>query len=219
MSKIKIILVDDHRIVRDGIKSLLNSSGVVDVIAEAESYNELERTLKDYTPDIIIMDISLPDLSGIEITKIITANYPFIKVIILSMYINEDFILNSIKAGAKGYLPKNTTKSELIEAIRTVNNNDEYFNKEISSIILKSFVKNIKYQDDNQQYSTKPISNREEEILKLVSKGCSNKEISEKLFISIRTVESHKNHIMKKLNLKTNIELIKYSIKNNLIDI
>lgn len=219
MPNIKIMLVDDHQIVRDGIKALLESLENVQVIGEASNAKELLEKLKNCKPDIIVTDISMPDISGIELTKIIKEKEEFsgIKVLILSMFTNEDFIFNAIKAGANGYLPKNTTRRELFEAVNTIYNGDEYFSESISNIILKSYVK--KAQNEELTEKKESLSVRETEILKHFAQGLSNQEIADKLFISIRTVESHKNHIMQKLELKSTVDLIKFAIKNKIIEL
>jgi DNA-binding NarL/FixJ family response regulator len=219
MEKIKIILVDDHQIVRDGIKALLNDAEDIDIISEAACYNELREKLKLQDPDIIVMDISLPEMSGLEITKLLSETYPHLKVLILSMYTGEDFIFNAIKAGAKGYLPKNTTRKEIIDAIHAIYNNNEYYSESISNVILKSYVQKAKSTDILPIRAEDILSTREIEILKYFAGGMSNQDIADKLFISIRTVESHKNHIMQKLELKSTVELIKYAIKNKIVDI
>jgi DNA-binding NarL/FixJ family response regulator len=219
MSGIKIMLIDDHQIVRDGIKVLLESLENVEVIGEASNVAELLEKLKDVQPDIIVTDISMPDISGIELTKIINEDkkYANIKILILSMYTNEDFVFNAIKAGAKGYLPKNTTRKELFEAVNTIYNGDEYFSESISNIILKSYIKKVKSDENGEKKEA--LSIREIEILKLFAEGKANQEIADKLFISIRTVESHKNHIMQKLALKTTVDLLKFAIKNKIVEI
>lgn len=216
MTKVKVILVDDHAIVRDGIKSLINIDEI-EVINEASSAKEFFSLLKIELPDIAILDISLPDISGIEIARKLSSEYPEIKLIILSMHLNEDFIFNAVKAGAMAYLPKNTNRKELINAIRQVAAGQEYFSEPVSNIILKSYIKKAK--TDAEDIGDKPLSRRELEILKLFAEGKSNKEIADTLFISTRTVESHKNHIMHKLELKSTVELIKFAIKNNIIEI
>ncbi len=219
MANIKIMLVDDHQIVRDGIKALLESLDNVQVIGEASSVKDLLDNLQTTKPDIIVTDISMPDISGIELTRIINENpeYSGIKVLILSMFTNEDFIFNAIKAGAKGYLPKNTTRRELFDAVNTIYNGEEYFSESISNIILKSYIK--KAQNNDQTEKKETLSIRETEILKHFVQGMSNQEIADKLFISIRTVESHKNHIMQKLELKSTVDLIKFAIKNKIVEI
>jgi DNA-binding NarL/FixJ family response regulator len=219
MSQIKIALVDDHQIVRDGIRALLESMNNIEVISEASSAKEFFDNIKYVQPDILITDISMPEISGIELTKMINENEKTrnIKVLILSMFTNEDFIFNAIKAGAKGYLPKNTNRNELYEAIKTIYNGEEYFSESISNIILKSYIRKAKSYEQTEKKET--LSARETEILKLFAQGLSNQEIADKLFISIRTVESHKNHIMQKLELKSTVDLIKFAIKNKIIEL
>ncbi len=217
--KIRIILVEDHVIVRDGIKMILQSERNIEIVGEASSYSELKKMLEYMNPDILIMDISLPDVSGIEITTKLSKSHPEIKVIILSMHIKEDFIFNSIKAGTRGYLPKNTSKSDLINAVNTVYKGGEYYSAEVSNIVLKSYLRKAKGQAPESEDRMKQLTAREEELLKMFVSGMSNKEIAEKLFISARTVESHKNHIMNKLKLETNIDLLRFAIKNGIIEI
>ncbi|MEZ4999175.1 MAG: response regulator transcription factor [Bacteroidales bacterium] len=217
MGKIDIILVDDHRMFRDGVKAVLNDEEMLEVIGEAGSGEELYNMLKSVTPDIIITDISMADISGIEITRYITEKYPSVKVLILSMHKNEEFITKSISAGADGYLPKDTSMKELLEAIYVISQGGNYFNREISDTLLSSLIK----QSKSQVKAVKPatLTSREREIIHLVVEGLTNKEIAERLFISIRTVDSHKNNIMQKLNLKSTVEMVKYAIKNNLAEL
>jgi DNA-binding NarL/FixJ family response regulator len=219
MSEIKIILVEDHQIVRDGIKALLLDAPGIKICGEAASGDELKALLGKKEADIIIMDISLPDISGIELTRGLTENYPDIKVLILSMHTGEDFIFNAIKAGAKGYLPKNTTRKELLNALAAIANNEEYFSESVSNIILKNYIQKAKNGGKESQPNEEKLTGREIEILKLFAGGMSNQEIADKLFISIRTVESHKNHIMQKLELNSTVDLIKFAIKSKIIEI
>ena len=219
MPKIRIFLVDDHQLVRDGIKALLITADDLTILGEASSGKECFEKIALEPPDILILDISLPDTNGIEITKRISAEYPETQVLILSMYTNEDFIFNSVKAGARGYLPKNTSREELLNAIHAIYEGEEFFADSISRIMLKSYVRKAREFDLTPQQGTILLSAREIEILKLFAEGFINKEIGDKLDISIRTVETHKNHIMKKLQLKSTVELIKYAIRNNLVKI
>ena len=167
MSKIRIFLVDDHQLVRDGIKALLISAEDLTILGEASSGKECFEKIAIETPDILILDISLPDTNGIEITKRITAEYPGTKVLILSMYTNEDFIFNSVKAGARGYLPKNTSREELLSAIHAIYDGEEFFSDSISRIMLKSYVRKAKEDDLTPQRGPVPLTTREIEILKL----------------------------------------------------
>ena len=219
MEKIKVFLVDDHQIIRDGIKALLTDVNDIVVVGEASGGVETLEKIKTAKPNIIITDISMPDMSGVDLTKIITSDFPEIKVLILSMFSNDDFIFNAIKAGAKGYIHKNTTKDEILNAVRSINSGKDYFNEEISNIMLKSYVKIAKEDDKSQNKKEVNLTSREIEILKYVVEGWSNQEIADTLFISIRTVESHKNHIMQKLELKTTVEMVKYAIKNRIVEL
>jgi DNA-binding NarL/FixJ family response regulator len=219
MKKIQVILVDDHQLIRDGIKSLLQDAQNIEVINEASSAAELFQLLKNQKPDILILDVSLPGMSGIEITKVIQKEYPAIRVMILSMYIGEDFVFNALKAGARGYLHKNINSYELITAIEEINKGNEYFSTQVSDIILKSFVKKAHTGVKQGEEKEETLTSRELEILKLVAEGFSNPEIAEKLVISVRTVESHKTHIMQKLLLNTIADLVKFAIRNNIIEL
>jgi len=217
--KIRIFLVDDHQIVRDGIKALLQDASEIAISGEASHGKELLEKLKVTNPDIILMDISLPDISGIELTKQVLSEFPDIKIIILSMYTHEDFIINAISAGAKGYLPKNTTRQELLMAIDEIYNGKEYYSDAISKAILENFISTVRKQKEPKTNMEETLSSREKQILKLYVEGLSNQEIANKLFISIRTVESHKNHIMLKLNVKSTVELVKYAIRNKITEV
>lgn len=217
--KINIFLVDDHQIVRDGIKSLLLDSADISIAGEALNGKELLEKLEAAKPDVILMDISLPDISGIELTRQITIQFPEIKIVILSMYTQEEFITNAIAAGAKGYLPKNTTRQELLNAVIAVHNGKEYYNDAVSKIILENYISSVrKSKETETENDTETLSTREKQILKLYVEGMTNQQIADKLFISIRTVESHKNHIMQKLSVKSTVELVKYAIRNNIAE-
>ena len=144
MGKIKIILIDDHQMFRDGVKSVLCDEKNINVIGEVGTGKDLYQMLKSKQPDLIITDISMPDISGIEITKYVSENYPVIKILILSMHSNEEFITKALGAGANGYLPKDTSMDELLRAINTIYIGENYFNKKISDTILKSIIKKSK---------------------------------------------------------------------------
>ena len=215
---IKIILTDDHQIVRDGIKAMLSDVEGIQIIAQAGSGKELFDLLKTKNADVIILDIELPDMSGIDICRQVTQEYPDTRILILSMYTGEEFIFKAISEGAKGYLPKNTNREELVMAIKSVSENREYFSPVISGIMLKSYIQKAKSRNTNAIDLT-DLSKREIEILRMLAEGYQNTEIAEKLFISIRTIESHKSHIMQKLELHTTAELVKFAIRQKLIEI
>lgn len=216
---IKVLLVDDHTIVRDGIKALLTGQDDITIAGEASNGRDLLSLIKTTRADIILLDISLPDYSGIELCEIVRREYPGIFVLFLSMYNTEEYIFNAIKAGAQGYLPKNISQAELLLAIRSVSQGTEYFSESISNVILKSYIKKAKDKEPENLNQDNHLSKRELEILKLFAEGLPNPEIAERLFISTRTVESHKNHIMQKLNLKSAVDLVKFAIKHQIIEI
>jgi len=217
MEKIKLILVDDHQLVRTGIANLLSGEPGFEIIGEASESREMFDLLRQMQPDIAVLDIALPGMSGIEITKKLHSDFPGIRILILSMHTSEEFIFNAINSGARGYLPKNTSRKELIEAIYAIQRGEEYFAESISNVILKSYIKKAKSNSTDDENKENLLSKRELEVLRLFAEGMTNQEIADKLFISIRTVESHKNHIMARLELKTTVDLVKFAIRNNIV--
>ncbi len=217
MTKIKLVLVDDHRIFRDGIKSLLSDVEFIDIIGEASCGLELLEMLKSQQTDVIMVDITMPGISGIDVCRQISELYPDVRIMILSMHTNEEFVINAIKAGAKAYLPKDTSKEELLEAIEIIYNGGEYYSKSVSDNFMKNYIRN--YKTDHDLMENKSLTQREIEILKNASIGLSNKEIADKLFISTKTVDCHKNNIMQKLKLKNTAEMVLYAVKNKIIEV
>jgi len=216
-NKWKVFLVDDHQIVRDGIRSLIEDANDIFIIGEAGNGEEMLSMLDSAQPDIILLDISLPGMNGIELIPIIKEKYPQMRVLILSMYNADDYIFNSVRAGANGYLPKNSSKAELLEAIRKICDGNDYFGEEVHKVIVNSYISMAK--DDKSPDKKQQLSLRELEILKLFAEGYSNKYIADKLFISVRTVESHKNHIMQKFGFKSTVELVKYAIRHKIVEL
>jgi len=219
MDAIRIFLVEDHDLVRDGLKALLTSIPDISIIGEAANGKSLFEKLQIVQPDIIVLDISLPDISGIEITRRLRHDYPLIRVLILSMYTHEDFVTGAIRSGARGYLPKNTSRDELVKAIYAIYRGEEFFGDTISKILLKSFIRTTAEQDEQEEKPAYSLSAREHEILKLFAEGFNNKEIGIRLNISVRTVETHKNHIMKKLGIRSPVEMVKFAIRNKIINL
>jgi DNA-binding NarL/FixJ family response regulator len=217
MNTVKIVLADDHRIFRDGLKSLLSDADFIDVIGEASGGFELLELLKTIQPDLVIVDISMKDISGIEVSKKISALYPDIRIMILSMHTGEEFVINAIKAGVNGYLSKDTSREELLDAIKIIYEGGECYSKLVSESIMKSYVK--KYKTEQNLLENKTLTQREIEILKLAAGGLTNKEIADKLFISHKTVDCHKNNIVQKLKLKNTAEMVLYAVKNKIIEV
>ena len=217
MKEIKVIIVDDHEVVRDGIKSVLEETEDISIIADADNGEDAIRLVDKMKPDILLTDITMPGLSGIETAEIVSRDYPATKVIMFSMHENEEYISKAIENKAAGYLSKNAEKEEMIQAIRTVAQGGQYFSSDISQTMLTSYVSNAINEKDNTGQKLH-LTNREEEVLKLVANGLRSKEIADKLFISTRTVETHRNNIMQKLEVKNTAELIRYSLEHNLIE-
>jgi DNA-binding NarL/FixJ family response regulator len=218
MKKIKVLLVDDHQIILDGVKTMLIDEEDIDFIGCASDGAQALEIIKLQLPDIVISDISMPDMTGIELTsKIMELKLPS-KVLILSMYTTDDYIYNAIKAGASGILPKqDTNKDMLMEAIKTISEGDDYFSSNISKNFMRSYVSKIKNVNATDGLKKFSLTTREKEILKYYVEGFSNQEIAQKLNISVRTVETHKNNIMKKFDFKSTVEMVKFALKNNIV--
>lgn len=216
MNKLKVIIADDHKMFRQGVMNILNDTGEVDV-TEAESGEELMENLKTQKPNVILMDINMPGINGIEATKLVKKKYPSIKVMAVSTSDEENYIIEMLKAGAMGYVLKSTGVDELLEAIKVVSRGDSYFCKEASNVILFQLDK-IKKGRTQKQETDVPLTDREIEVLKLIAEGLTNKEIAEKLFISSRTVDTHRRNLHQKLNIKNAAGLVNYAIKNKLLD-
>lgn len=219
MTKIRIMVVDDHAIVRDGIISMLQSHPDFEIIGESSSGEEAVELVSVYKPDIILMDIMMSGIDGIETVRRIKQKNPTPKIIMLSMEVTQDLISQAIKAGAMGYIPKDSKKHELIEAIQKVNSGERHFSTKISEVVFKGFYNESISKTPTGERPESKITKREIEVLKLIASGLSNREIADSLFISIRTVDAHRNHIIQKLKLKTTAELVRYAIKHNIVDL
>jgi len=214
MYKIKVLIVDDHLLIRTGIKSLLKDSPLIHVIGEAENGNEAIEKFEKLRPDVVLMDISMPGISGIEATRIIKEKYSLAKILILTMYDSEEYILSSVKNGASGVLHKNVNKKDLIDAINTVAEGKKYFGQELTQLLIENLVSRYDGEISAQQKDKIFLTIREKEILYYIADGMSNMEIADKLKISPRTVDSHKTNIMQKYNIKTTGALARFAFEN-----
>jgi DNA-binding NarL/FixJ family response regulator len=210
---IKIILADDHKIVRDGLRSLLEKHSGMEVIAEAADGRNALKLVRELKPDVIVMDITMPDLNGIEATRQITSGHPNIKVIALSVHSDKRFVLGMLQAGATGYLLKDCAFEELADAIRAVVESHTYLSPEISDIVIKDYV--CQSFAPNRAV-TSSLTTREREVLQLMAEGSATKKIASTLNVSVKTVETHRLHIMNKLNTRSVAELTKYAIREGL---
>lgn len=210
----KVLLVDDHSLFRDGVAAML--SPAVNVVGGVSCGEEAINAARELEPAVILMDIMLKGMSGIEATRWIKEQNSNINVILLSTEIKREFVTAGIQAGISGYLPKDVEKDTLLEAIESVANGNKYFNDAITNLVFEDFYNRAKGNITGRG-SVSALSKREDEVLGLVAKGMPNREIAEHLFISVKTVETHKAHILDKLGLKNTAELVKYAIKNKLI--
>lgn len=212
---IRVLVIDDHQLMCDGIKSILHQTDdirIIDCVSHCETIMDKLNALESH---IIMINIYRVDEDQLALIQQISKNHPRIKVLINAMFDSEYFILRTIKAGANGYLGMNDGGNELKEAIYTLRNGYDFHGRSISNILLANYLK----QHRNDEKGMEHLTQREKEVLHLFGKSKTNKEIAEELFISVRTVESHKNNIMKKINLKTTVDLVKFAIKNNIIQL
>jgi two-component system nitrate/nitrite response regulator NarL len=215
-NRIRIILADDHPIVRNGIKDALSKQKNIEVVAEASNGTQVLRKAKQLLPDIVLMDISMPGMGGLEATQRLRSTVPTVKVLVFTMHDNKEYVLEIIRSGASGYVLKDTSTLELVKAIETVHRGGTFFSSKVSKLLLDQYIKKV---SAGVETSTEELSKREEEILVLVAGGKSNKEIANQLKISIRTCEAHREKIMKKLNLHSVAELTQYAISKGLISV
>ena len=210
---IRIIVADDHRIVRNGLRTLLNSEPDIEVIAEAENGRKTVHLVRELLPDVVVMDVTMPDLNGIEATRQILAEFPQVKIIALSMHHHEQFVTGMLTAGASGYLLKDCSVEELTAAIRAATKGEVYLSPGVANVVIKNYVSQLKK-------SEKPVppllTPRETEVLQLVSEGKTSKEIASRLCISAKTVDTHRRQMMAKLNVSSIAQLTKYAIRSGL---
>jgi len=215
MDKIRVMIADDHKIIRDGIKSILEKEKDIEVVEEAAKGSEVIEKVSKVAIDVIVLDIDMGKPNGIEIAEIISKEYPDVKILILSMMGLHDFIIQALEKGAIGFILKNAGKDEMLTAIRSVAKGDSYFSKDVSAVLIEHL---NKPRAARKRIADIPLSARELEVLKLITQENSNPEIAEKLFISIRTVDTHRRNLLEKLGVKNTAGLVKYAIQKGLID-
>lgn len=209
----RIVLADDHKIIRDGLKALLEKEREIEIVAEAENGRQALQLVRKLAPDVVIMDISMPDLNGIDATRQITAEQPTVKVIALSMHSQRQFVDGMLRAGVSAYLLKDTAFEELVKAVRIVLSGKKYLSPDVTDIVFQD------YQQPAAPDGAIPaveLTLREREVLQLIAEGIATKSIASRLNISVKTVETHRKHIMEKLDLHTVAELTKYAIREGI---
>jgi DNA-binding NarL/FixJ family response regulator len=215
MPKHKILIADDHAMVRDGVKNLILQNKELTVIGEARSGNEALELFDRLQPDLLILDISMPDMNGMEVSRAILAKNPNANIVILSMYEDEDYISRCLEYGVKGYVVKNESGSELDYAIKSVLQGKNYFSRQAQDVIFKKYSQNVSRKKPKEDAIK--LTKREIEIIKLIADGLTSQQMADKLFISPRTVETHRANLMKKVGVKNAIELVKKAQQLNLL--
>jgi two-component system response regulator NreC len=213
---IKVVVADDHTILRQGIKALLDNQAGIEVIGEAKDGREALTLIERLQPDVILMDIAMPGLNGLEATRRIKKKFPKIKVLVLTMYTNEEYVFQILQAGANGYLVKETAFQDLISAITAVYRDEAFMSPSISKQVINRYTQRAQKSNDT---ACDVLTTREREVLQLIAEGSSSKKIAEALFISPKTVETHRTHIMDKLNIHNRTDLVKYAIRKGIVDI
>ncbi|HEV2661488.1 MAG TPA: response regulator transcription factor [Ktedonobacteraceae bacterium] len=214
--KIRILLADDHTILRAGLKMMLNAQPDMEVIGEAQDGRQAIREARRLQPDIVLMDITMPDINGIEATREIKKVAPDVRVLILTMHEHDEYIFQALRAGASGYMLKEAADTELISALHVIRSGQFYLSPMAQSVMVGDYLQRVRTGEEKDSYSS--LTEREREILKLVAEGYTNNQIAERLVISPKTVDTHRTHIMDKLNLHSRAELVKYAMRRGLLE-
>lgn len=215
MKRLKILLVDDHIVMRTGLRALLERQPDLEVVGECENGRAAVELAATVHPDVVVMDVGMPLLNGIEATKAIVTEQPQISVVILSMHGDESYVMRALQAGARGYLLKDSAAEDLIGAIQAVSQNKSFFSPKVSRILSEDYVRVLKQKGAVDSHDL--LTDREKEILQLLAEGRTSKEVAASLNISHYTVETHRGHIMQKLNLHNSAELVLYAVRKGII--
>jgi two-component system, NarL family, response regulator NreC len=213
--KQRILIVDDHEIVRAGMRMLLEAEPDIEVVGEANNGKAAMEFVEQYPVDIIIMDVSMPEMNGVEATQLIKAKYPDMKILALTIHEGQEYFFQMLQAGASGYVPKRAASEILLQALRHVAQGNVYIEPQITKLLVTDYIRRV--QSGSEKNSYDGLTEREQEVLMHIAEDCTNQEIANLLHISIKTVERHRENIMEKLNLHTRIELTKYAIRKGLI--
>lgn len=216
---IDIALFDEHKLVLEGISGLLSGISDFRVVLNCDDRNVLTEKLKSMQVHVLILNMHDISVRNLNLIVQLNISNPKLKILIISVIDSEEIVLKTIKAGAKGFLGKDSDRNSLLEAVYTLRNGHDYYSKSITHLLLNRYISSLKADELSQNADIANLSSRQIEILKLWGESCTNQEIADHFFISVRTVESHKNHIMQKLNLKSTVDMVKFAIKNNIIEI
>jgi two-component system response regulator NreC len=216
VSTIRLLLVDDHQIVRAGLRMLFAAEPEVEIIGEASSGEEAVASIETLAPDVVLMDVAMPGMGGIEATRRIKAARPKVAVLALTMHEDEEYFFEMLAAGASGYVPKRAAPDDLMSAIRIVKQGDVYIYPSLARLLVKDF---LHRSETSAPETREALTSREQEVLTFIAEGNSNREIADALVISVKTVDRHRENIMRKLELHNRVELVKYAIEKGLISV
>lgn len=211
MVNIRILLVDDHAVLRDGVRAMLETHEDIEIVGEASEGKEAIEKTKELSPDVVVMDIAMAGMDGLEATRRITKKHPSVKVLVLTQHDNREYIISAIKAGASGYVPKRALGADLVTAIRTVRRGESFLYPSAASALINDYL----HQVEEEPYDR--LTAREREILKLIADGHTSREIAEMLYLSLKTVLGHRTKIMDKLDIHNRTALIKYAMRKGLV--
>jgi len=217
MQKIRVLVVDDHTIVRDGISALLALAGDIEVVGEATNGNEALKMVSELHPDVVLMDIAMPIMGGLEATRRISKEYPKTKVLVITQHDDKEYVFPVLESGASGFISKAGASSELASGIRSVHKGDSFLSPSVARLLVENFQNTAGERTKQDPYNT--LTGREREILKLLAEGYSTQEIAEMLVITPKTVEGHKTNLMSKLGIHNRIDLVKYALRKGIISI
>lgn len=216
MSKIRLLLVDDHEIVRAGLRMLFSAEPEVEIVGEASSGEEAVGAADRLQPEVVLMDVAMPGIGGVEATRRIKAAQPQVAVLALTMHEDEEYFFEMLGAGASGYVPKRAAPDDLMSAIRIVRQGDVYIYPSLARLLVKDF---LHRSEAGAPEAREELTPREQEVLTFIAEGYSNREIADQLVISVKTVDRHRENIMRKLQLHNRVELVKYAIEKGLISV
>ncbi|HEV8352758.1 MAG TPA: response regulator transcription factor [bacterium] len=216
MAKTKILIADDHSIVREGVRMILSSERDFEVVGEASSGEQAVELMAALKPDVVVMDISMPGIGGIEATEKIKQRHPDVNVLALTMHEDESYVFRLLRAGASGYVLKRAAATDLVTAVRAASRGEAFLYPSVAKNVIADYLRRVEAGEEKERYDG--LTGREREILTLIAQGSSNQEIATQLYISIKTVQTHRAHILEKLGLHDRTELVRYAIRKGLIE-
>lgn len=215
MNKVRVLIVDDHAIVRDGVRMILEAQPDIEVVGEASDGREALEAARQLSPGVVLMDIAMPGMNGLEATAAIRQDLPDVQVLILTMHEDYEYFFEVLRAGASGYVLKGASSDDLVSAIRAVHQGGVYLHPAVAKNLVSDYVKRMEPGEDRARYDG--LSDRERQVLKLVAEGKTSRQIAEELFLSVNTVQTHRAHIMEKLGLHNRTDLIRYALRKGLV--